>query len=220
MIPHGIPAMEFERRSGTDAQMHLPGRRILLTFGLLHGHKGCQFMIRAMRDVIREHPDATYVILGTPHPNGLNVQEYYNDIKKEAADLNLTDTESVVFVNEFASNEEVKSRLRDAALYVNPYTDRMQAVSGTLALALGTGSAIVSTPFPYATSVLANGVGTFVPFEDSTALASTVISLLKDGAAREEFSKRAYAFAQSRSWTKWRACGAGCCWGAGAGTPS
>jgi len=39
-------------------------------------------------------------------------------------------------------------------VYVNAYIDFDQAVSGTLAMAMGTGAVVVSTPYPYAMETL------------------------------------------------------------------
>ena len=59
------------------------------------------------------------------------------------------------FFNRYVSSEELKRFLAAADLYVTPYANREQIASGTLAMALGMGKAVLSTPYRYAEEMLA-----------------------------------------------------------------
>jgi glycosyltransferase involved in cell wall biosynthesis len=87
-----------------------------------------------------------------------------------------------------------------ADIYVTPYRHEAQAVSGTLAYALGAGKAIISTPYWHASELLADGRGALVPFEDPAAIADTAIRLLDNDAARYSMRKRAYLYARHMVW--------------------
>ena len=83
-------------------------------------------------------------------------------------------------------------------VYVLPYLNPTQIVSGTLAYAMGSGRAVVSTPFLHAREVLANGKGVLVPFRDSIAMTRAINGLLENANVRQEIERRAYA--ASRAW--------------------
>ena len=91
----------------------------------------------------------------------------------------------MVFHNWFVSPQEMASLVGSADIYVTPYRYETQAVSGTLAYALGAGKAIISTPYWHAAELLDDGRGALVPFENPAAIADTTIELLdNDGALR------------------------------------
>ena len=89
-----------------------------------------------------------------------------------------------------------------ADIYITPYLHEAQAVSGTLAYAVGAGKAIISTPYWHATELLAEGRGALVPFGDSAAIANKVGELLDDEAARHAMRKRAYLYGRDMVWKK------------------
>jgi glycosyltransferase involved in cell wall biosynthesis len=110
--------------------------------------------------------------------------------------------ENVVFHNRFFSPQEMASLVGSADIYVTPYPNEAQAVSGTLAYALGTGKAIISTPYWHAAELLGDGRGVLVPFNDSAAIASAAIELLDNDAARQAMRKRAYLYARRMVWDR------------------
>ena len=70
---------------------------------------------------------------------------------------------NVRFVDRFVGRVEMARWLQAADVFVTPYPNLGQIVSGTLSYAMGAGLAIVSTPYPYAPEVLAGGRGILVP---------------------------------------------------------
>jgi glycosyltransferase involved in cell wall biosynthesis len=79
---------------------------------------------------------------------------------------------------------------------------KLKKVSGTVAMALSTGSTIVSTPYPYAVENLNNGIGVFVPFRDSNKLAEVIIELLDKPALVVKHNFAAHNYAQNMTWSK------------------
>ena len=86
-------------------------------------------------------------------------------------------------------------------IYVTPYLKPEQITSGTLAYALGSGKAVISTPYWYAEELLADGRGKLVPWRDSTAIAKQTIALLANQTARHAMQARATAYTSEMAWS-------------------
>jgi hypothetical protein len=87
-----------------------------------------------------------------------------------------------------------------ADIYITPYRHEAQVVSGTLAIALGAGKAIVSTPYWHAKELLAENRGVIVPFQNPSAIAEAVLALLENDAERHAMRKRAYLHSRGTTW--------------------
>ena len=87
-------------------------------------------------------------------------------------------------------------------IYITPYRHEAQVVSGTLAIALGAGKAIISTPYWHAKELLADGHGVIVPFDNPAAIAEAAIRLLDNDAERHAIRKRAYLYSRGTTWPK------------------
>jgi glycosyltransferase involved in cell wall biosynthesis len=94
------------------------------------------------------------------------------------------------------------SLVGSADIYITSYCHEAQAVSGTLAYAMGAGKAIISTPYWYAAEVLDQGRGMLVPFENPAAIATATIALLANDEAREAMRERAYLYARPMIWKR------------------
>ena len=95
---------------------------------------------------------------------------------------------------------ELSEFLAGADVYITPYLDLEQSTSGTLAYALGSGRAIVSTPYSYARELLAGDSGILVPPRDAAAIARAVVDLFGDEAKRVGYCERAAAQSQQMLW--------------------
>ncbi len=200
-IPHGIHDVPFVDPNYYKDKFGVEGRRVILTFGLLSPGKGIEHMIEALPDVVARYPDAIYIVLGATHPGVVahSGEDYRIGLKRRAAELGVA--EHVMFVNKFVETEELMEFLGAADLYVTPYLNEEQICSGTLAYALGTGNAMVSTPYWYAQEMLGDGRGVLVPFRDARAMAGAVIDLFERETERHAMRKRAYQFTRSMVWS-------------------
>ncbi len=102
----------------------------------------------------------------------------------------------VIFNNRFVSAEELVEHVGAADIYITPYRQEAQVVSGTLAIALGAGKAIISTPYWHARELLADERGVIVPFDDPDSIAEAALKLLENDAERHAMRKRAYLLAR------------------------
>ena len=199
-IHHGIPDTPFMDPNFYKDQFGVEGKKVLLTFGLLSPNKGIENVLQALPSVIKEHPDVTYIILGATHPHILKAQgdEYRISLQQLVRKLNISD--HVIFQNRFVELKELCEFLGTADIYVTPYPEESQITSGTLAYAMGTGKAVISTPYWYAAEMLAEGRGRFVPFNDPDAMAEQIIDLLDNDVQRHTMRKKAYTFCRDATW--------------------
>ena len=199
LIPHGIPDLPFaEPASYKDS--FSTGKTVLLTFGLLSPNKGFESMIQALPRIVARHPNVIYIIAGATHPHVKRREGDRYRLQLQALAKELGVEKNVVFYNRFVSPQEMAALVGSADIYVTPYRYETQAVSGTLAYALGAGKAIISTPYWHAAELLDNGRGALVPFEDPAAIADTAIDLLDNDAARQVMRIRAYLYARHMVW--------------------
>jgi glycosyltransferase involved in cell wall biosynthesis len=202
LIPHGIPDLPFAEPVLHRDSLSAQGEVVLLTFGLLSPNKGFETVIRALPRILSRHRNVVYVIAGATHPHVRRREGDRYRFQLQALAKELGVEENVVFHNRFVSPQEMASLVGSADIYVTPYRYEAQAVSGTLAYALGAGKAIISTPYWHAAELLADGRGELVPFEDPAALADVAIELLDNQAAREAMRRRAYLYARHMVWDR------------------
>lgn len=200
VIPHGIPDIPFVDPNYYKDQYGVEGRKVILTFGLLSPNKGLETVIDALPAVVRRHPEVVYIVLGATHPNVKkeNGEAYRMSLQRRAKELGVGDY--IMFHNRFVDQNELCEFLGAADIYVTPYLNREQIVSGTLAYAMGSGKAIISTPYWYAEEMLADKRGRLVPFKDARALSLEVNDLLEKEIERHSMRKRAYKFCRNMVW--------------------
>jgi glycosyltransferase involved in cell wall biosynthesis len=200
LIPHGIPDVPFGDPSFNKDLFGVEGKTVLLSFGLLSANKGIENVIAALPAIVARHPDLVYVVVGATHPHVLQHEgeAYRLSLQWLAQEKGVE--RHVVFYNRFVSLEELVEFIGAADIYITPYLNEAQIVSGTLAYTLGAGKAVISTPYWYAQEMLAEKRGVLVPFRDPAALAEQVLHLLGNEAERHAMRKRAYVFGRAMIW--------------------
>jgi glycosyltransferase involved in cell wall biosynthesis len=200
MIPHGIPDVPFVDPSFHKDLFGVEGKIVLLSFGLLSANKGLENVIASLPAILERYPNVVYLILGATHPHVIQHEgEKYRLALQWLAQEKGVD-HNVIFYNRFVSLEELVEFIGAADIYITPYLNAEQIVSGTLAYTMGAGKAVISTPYWYAEEMLADGRGVLVPIKDPAALAAQVITLLDNEAERHAMRKRAYLFGRAMIW--------------------
>ena len=202
VIPHGVPDLPRVDPDLVKPGLDLAGRAVILSFGLIGPGKGYERAIAAMPAVVAAVPDALYVILGVTHPDLLlrEGEAYRESLVARAHELGVGD--HVRFVNRFVTQAELGRWLQAADVFVTPYPNLEQIVSGTLSYAVGAGKAVVSTPYEYAVELLAEGRGILVPPASASSLAAAFIDLLGDPAASGTDGCAGYRFGRHMVWSE------------------
>ncbi|GAC1394074.1 MAG: glycosyltransferase family 4 protein [Vulcanimicrobiaceae bacterium] len=200
VIHHGVPDVSFRSTDAAKASFGVGQRMVISTFGLINRGKGLEYAIEAMREVVREHPEALYLILGETHPvvRRREGESYRESLLQKVREYGLQN--NVTLVDKYLDFDEVVTYLAATDIYLTPYLNPTQIVSGTLAYAVGCGKAIVSTPYLYAKEVLAHHRGFLCEFRDAESIARNVISLLDDDGLRRSTERRAYRFGRQMTW--------------------
>jgi glycosyltransferase involved in cell wall biosynthesis len=202
LIPHGIPDLPFGDPNYYKDSSGTEGKAVLLTFGLLSPNKGVESVIEALPRIVGQHPEVVYVIAGATHPHIRRREGDQYRLRLQALARKLGVERNVIFHNRFVTPEEMAQFVGSADIYITPYRYEAQAVSGTLAYALGAGKAIISTPYWHAAELLDDDRGVLVPFNNSDAIATAAIDLLDNEATRHAMRKRAYLYARDTTWSK------------------
>ena len=202
LLPHGIPDLPFVDSEHYKHSLGLAGRKTILTFGLLGRNKGIEVMLKALPRIVEADPSVLYIVLGATHPEVLRHegQSYKFELEEMVRDLGLQ--KNVVFYNRFVEDEELFQFLCAADVYVTPYLHREQLTSGTLAFAVGTGKAVVSTPYWAAQELLAEGRGRLVGFGDSEHMAQTIAEILGRRSLLSTMRRLAYEYGRSMTWPR------------------
>ncbi|MGE3063910.1 MAG: glycosyltransferase family 4 protein [bacterium] len=199
-IEHGAPNVSFMDSSYYKSDFNASGRKIIMTFGLINPNKGIEYGIRAIANIVKEHPNILYIILGATHPEvrKQSGEEYRLSLELLVKKYGLEN--NVEFFNYFVTKQELIKFLIASDIYLTPYLSKEQIVSGTLAYALTCGKALISTPYWYAEELLAENRGILVPFKNEKAISDAVIKLLDDEKTFSQYRKNAYDFGREFVW--------------------
>jgi glycosyltransferase involved in cell wall biosynthesis len=202
MIHHGVPLVETESRDQLKTRYGYAGRQIVSTFGFLSPGKGIEYAIEAMAGVKASHPDALYIVWGKTHPVVKQEvgEEYRQKLVNLVAHLKLEN--NVIFVDKLLTQEEVVHSLVLSDIYMTPYLGKEQAVSGTLAYGIGYGRVIISTPYRYATEMLADGRGLLAHFRDPMSLKSSMLEIMDDPEKKASMEQATLELGKTMMWNQ------------------
>ncbi|HET9220725.1 MAG TPA: glycosyltransferase family 4 protein [Terriglobia bacterium] len=197
-IPHGVPS--FPSPIQSKDLLGVEGKAVILTFGLLSPDKGIEHVIDALPGILAHHPNSVYMVVGVTHPH-VKAQEgeiYRLMLMNRAQRLGVDG--NIIFHDRFVSQAELTRFLSAADIYITPYLKIEQITSGTLAYAVGAGKAVISTPYWYASELLADGRGLLVPWRDAKSIGREVSGLLSDDEKRRELGARAEKHGRNMAW--------------------
>ena len=201
LIEHGVPDLHYDREK-SRAELKYSNKKLLLTFGFIGRNKGIETVIKALPKIIEQHPDVLYVVLGKTHPNVLRSagEEYRNYLQLLIKNLKLGD--HVVLLNQYAEENVLFKYLAACDIYITPYVNEAQITSGTLAYAMGSGCAVVSTPYWHAAELLSDNRGRLFAFRDDHDLANVLNNLLDHPETMKSIQQKARAYGKNILWPK------------------
>jgi len=200
VIHHGVPNIAMKSRESLKKENGITGRPVISTFGLLGPGKGLEYGIDAIALVAKKQKDVLYLILGQTHPAIVKEsgEAYRQGLEEKVRRLGLTD--NVRFVNKYLTKEEIVRNLKMSDIYMTPYLNKDQAVSGTLAYAAGYGRVIVSTPYSYAREMLSGGRGLLAEFHDAGSIARQIEFVLSHPEEKLLMEQRTLEIGKTMMW--------------------
>lgn len=205
VIHHGVPKKPFQSRESLKIKYGYKDRQIVSTFGLIGPSKGIEHGIEAISEVARDYKEVRYLILGQTHPALKEEGTAYRN-KLEELVLNLDLCDNVEFINKYLSKDEIIEYLQLSDIYITPYLGKDQAVSGTMAYAVGYGKAIVSTPYMYAKEMLSGGRGFLAEFSNPDSLAKSVKNIIKNPEIKARMERNTMKLGRTMYWDKIAKC--------------
>ncbi len=200
-IPHGVPNMQVESRGKLKMDYGLRNKEIISSFGLLSPAKGLEYGIEAVAKVVPDYENLMYLILGKTHPcvKESMGETYRQSLMDLAQSLGVQN--NIRFIDKYLTKKEVITYLQMSDMYLTPYLSKEQAVSGTLAYAMGRGRVIVSTPYRYAEEMLGDGRGMLSNFKDSESMASCIRTVLGNPTEKKEMEMKTMAVGRTMKWS-------------------
>ena len=202
VMPHGAPAELFapvthDVRAALGLQ---PRHLVVTTFGLLSPGKGIEHAIAAVGALRHACDDVVYVVAGRTHPEVVRHrgESYRDGLQEQVRRLGLEDV--VRFRDWFHDVDELAALLAASDLFLTPYANAEQIVSGALSFAVAAGVPFVSTPYRYAVELAGHGCGLLTPFADHDAMAGRLKEVLVDANLRAHLSAQARAVGAHMSW--------------------
>jgi glycosyltransferase involved in cell wall biosynthesis len=202
VIAHGVPSLLVKSRAELKIRYGFDYKQVISSFGLISPAKGLEYGIEAVAKLVPEHQNLIYLILGKTHPcvKELDGESYRDSLIDLAQRLGVS--ENIRFIDKYLTKEEVITYLKMSDIYMTPYLSKEQAVSGTLAYAVGCGRVVVSTPYRYAQELLGAGRGMLAEFSNSDSLASCIRYILLDPLQKKEMERKILAIGQTMTWDK------------------
>lgn len=202
IIFHGAPIIDKADIKVSKHAIGYPDKFIMLANNLLSRNKGIEYGIDAVAKAVSKIPNLLFLVVGETHPlvKAEEGESYRNELISQVKRLGLS--KNVVFKNKYVSQDELKTILSAADVYVTPYLDPQQISSGTLSYAIGAGKACIATEYVYAKQMLSQNKGIIVPFRDSDSIAKALIDLYKNPAKKLQIENQTQSISKNMSWAK------------------
>ena len=143
-----------------------PKPRTILFFGRVSYYKGIDILIGAIPTVLKEYPDAEFVIAGKP---------------SFGYEVDLTPIEScksqVKLITRFLTTEEMVAMIRESKFVVCPYREATQ--SGVVMTSHAIGKAVVATRVGSFAEYIQDGVNGILAEPDAASFAEAILQALR-----------------------------------------
>jgi glycosyltransferase involved in cell wall biosynthesis len=194
VIPHGA----IDHGAAPTARP-LSARPLVLTWGLLGPGKGIEWAIDAMVGLRDLQP--RYLVMGKTHPKVLerHGESYRTQLQRRIDDSGVADL--VDLDPRYLTVDDLATLVERADVVLLPYDSREQVTSGVLIEAVAAGRPVVSTAFPHAVELLADGTGLVVPQGDSGALEAALRRVLDEPGLASDMEARAARKAPELFWS-------------------
>jgi hypothetical protein len=179
VVPHGIPVHPEFRRDPPRA-----GELTVVYLGRMEKRKGTMDLLGAIPEVLREVPQARFVLIGADRPHCPGGRTHVRFVEEEFPGHV---RERIEFLGRLPT-EEVDRRLQGADLFVAP---SVYESFGLIFLeAMRWGTPVIGTKAGGIPEVVEDGKsGLLVPPNDARALASAMVVLLKDADRRRRIGE-------------------------------
>ncbi|WP_367754259.1 glycosyltransferase [Flavobacterium sp. WC2430] len=201
IIPHGNHNVLWEQKQSFKNKYHFSDKTVLSTFGLISENKNIETTLFALPEIITNHPELIYLIIGKTHPEIIKTEGEKYRKKLEFIVKELYLDSHVIFINEYLELKQLLEYLTLSDIYLFSSKDPNQAVSGTFTYAMSCGCAVISTPIPHAVESIVDGTGILLTeFENPEEFRNAIMSLLEDEEKRINMGKKAFSLAHITSW--------------------
>lgn len=202
VMHHGVPQFTRQNREQVKQEEGLGSNIVVSTFGFLGPGKGLEYGIEATALVAQKHPEIRYLVLGQTHPviKRQNGEEYREKLLYLTRKLGVED--NILFVDKYLYKPDILHYLALTDIYMTPYLGKEQAVSGTLAYAIGYGRVVVSTPYLYAREMLSEGRGLLADFENAQDLANNMNVLIENPDKKRKMEENTLRLGETMVWPK------------------
>jgi glycosyltransferase involved in cell wall biosynthesis len=200
VIPHGVESYgEVLDATYARKKLNVQGR-VVFCFGFLRPNRGIEYALKALKVVIKKHPDVKLIIAGEAHMFPIfGDATYVNKLKNSVKELGLS--KNVIFINRYIPEQELPLYFSLADLFVLPYTEEgIIGASGVMSKILYFGKPIIFTKV-YRFSELWN-LDSMLIAEPANieSLANVITRLLKSPSLRERAGKELRDLAIEESW--------------------
>lgn len=169
----------------------LPTEKMLLFFGLVRKYKGLKYLIEAMPDIVKKHPDTKLYIVGD---FGSSKEEYMELIKASGVEAHF------VIRDGYVPDKEVEPYFAAADLNICPYESATQ--SAIVQVAFGFDVPVIVTNVGGLPEAVSDGkTGYVVEPMNPKALAEGVNCYFSEG-KQDEFKKNVEAEKERFSWDR------------------
>jgi len=165
-----------------------------LTWGLLGPGKGIEYAVDAIALLKNLGLRVGYLVAGQTHPRvqARDGEAYRRSLQDRTRSLHID--------SRFLPAGALSRVISAADIVLLPYDSREQVTSGVLIEAVAAGKPVVSTSFPHAVELLADGAGILVRRRDPIGIADAVTRLLTEPGLAASMSRRSAEIAPGLLW--------------------